>query len=154
MAHSYQSALNAATERTIGATDSIQYVYMWFFIQAARATEPDAAAAALCRHYRAELAGRHTSFLDLWLQEITQSASLSAWYLRTLARLATDLTSFGAAVDNHYLNAIPELSTTYSRPIPTGKLLNLLNDIQWILAVPGTHPSGDFVWYEDPLPSR
>ncbi|RAK65239.1 hypothetical protein [Hymenobacter edaphi] len=152
MAHSFQFAQNANTERTIGATDSIQYVYMWFFNQAARATEPDAAAVALCRHYSSEVANRRTSCLDLRLGEVMQSASLRTWYLRNLAQMAVDFDDSGEAVDNDYLNAISELRTHYARPIPTNKLKNLLNDIQWILAVPGSQPSDDFVWFEDALP--
>jgi hypothetical protein len=157
MAHSFVFAENQNTKRIVGFPDSLLRIFIYFFNSVLEEHESiNSIQNEIYKHYRIELLEVHISDMDLLLGKVSGNKQLKSWYLSTLSRLELKLNEFGADINPEYLNQVPELligypadSIVFNLPIPVLRLMNIINDIYWVLDEGEYMPSGQYIWFEE-----
>lgn len=154
MAHSYNYIEDKNERRSFGATDSIIFIYMRYFLEVIKGDTDEKVndvKTVYEDYYLDQLESRYTSMVDLNLNYVYDDLSKRKWYLNRLAKVENKFKLHGECIDFNYLNTLEGLKKKYSRPIPVKKLLHFTNNIRWLLGVDKIKPLGDFVFMHDKL---
>lgn len=151
MAHSYIYVKEGIMERSVGVPDSILRIFMLQFNQVVESknhlTQNEK---RIYNHYNLELIERHTSCIDLKLQEIGNDAKLKNWFLSLIPEIGTFLEASNF-IDIGYLNRYPNRENEFDEPVSVLWIRSLINDILWVLGDGNKRPSQQYKYFETKL---
>lgn len=149
MGHTCLSVSNDLQERMIAVHDGDLEVFLYVWLESLGGKLLTADQQQVYAHYQQELPQEKHSYMDLYLEEIYASPSLTEWYLGTLVGLKADLSRWVPTIDHHFLNGLNSWRRVYVRPYPVIDLYCLINDLQWLFYQEGVRPSGQVKWFAE-----